>query len=457
MPCGCQSAACGCEISGGDGVAAVKVGNTLVVDLVLDPADTPVPLSKSAAGLRADLEVTDGDTVDLDVSAGELTAEVILDPAPTGVALSSSAAGLSADVAIDPADTAVTLTTSAAGLSAELDIQDGDTVDLDISGGELTAEVIIDPASTADVTSSNNGLRVDIPASGITPDPGSVVIESHATAQAPAPAGAIISSSGRIVRVLASNTYDLPPAVSGYAVEVINESSPGLLSEATIDTDGTDVIVNGAPVGTATSVRIPGRTRYLFQCRTAGQWWVSQLNVPDHPTVPSLPFDGMEFNYVLSSTDGTVWKFRYRDASASSYKWEFVGGTPFLENEDTTTSTSNTGYTTIPSFGGFVTPSGFDGDWRVQIGAWLSQSVGGGTALVSYDVGASAATDGRGVEHSQGPSDTESTEAGSYSSPPRVWTGLAAGTLIVPRYRAAGGGFCEAGYLWMTVIPIRVG
>lgn len=454
MPCGCQTAACGCEISGGDGVAAVKVGNTLVVDLVLDPADTPVPLSKSAAGLRADLEVTDGDTVDLDVSAGELTAEVILDPAPTGVALSSSATGLSADVAIDPADTAVTLTTSAAGLSAELDIQDGDTVDLDISGGELTAEVIIDPASTADVTASNNGLRVDIPASGITPDAGSVVIESLAIGQTPAPSGAILDSAGRLVRVLGGNTYDLPPALSGYVVEVVNEQT----NDATLDCDGTDVIINGAPVGTATSVTVPGATRMLFQCRDDGFWWASQLSIPlrsDGTGLPAVPFDGMEVDFSSDSTNGHIWRFRYRDASASSYKWEFAGGTPFLENEDNLRTTTSATYTTITGFGGFQTPSSLDGDWRIQVGAWLSQTDNGATALLSYDVGGTSASDGLGCEHTQGSSTQES---GNRTSPPRDWTALAGGTTIVPRFRVAGGtGTCEATYMWMTVIPIRVG
>jgi len=44
--------------------------------------------------------------------------------------------------------------------------------------------------------------------------------------------------------------------------------------------------------------------------------------------LPTAPADGQEYDYVVDATNGVVWRFRYRAASASTHKWEFVGGAP---------------------------------------------------------------------------------------------------------------------------------
>jgi hypothetical protein len=43
-------------------------------------------------------------------------------------------------------------------------------------------------------------------------------------------------------------------------------------------------------------------------------------------SLPSSPVDGQVIDYVADATNGVVWRFRYRSASASAYKWEFIGG-----------------------------------------------------------------------------------------------------------------------------------
>src|SRR5262245_12103934 len=48
-------------------------------------------------------------------------------------------------------------------------------------------------------------------------------------------------------------------------------------------------------------------------------------------TPPTNPNDGDEWIYPADATNGIMWRFRYRAASASTYKWEFVGGPP-LQN-----------------------------------------------------------------------------------------------------------------------------
>lgn len=43
-------------------------------------------------------------------------------------------------------------------------------------------------------------------------------------------------------------------------------------------------------------------------------------------TLPASPIDGTEVYYQADSTNGVIWHLRYRAASASAFKWEFVGG-----------------------------------------------------------------------------------------------------------------------------------
>jgi hypothetical protein len=42
--------------------------------------------------------------------------------------------------------------------------------------------------------------------------------------------------------------------------------------------------------------------------------------------LPGAPYDGQEINYLADATNGVLWRLKYRAASASAYKWEFVGG-----------------------------------------------------------------------------------------------------------------------------------
>lgn len=52
-----------------------------------------------------------------------------------------------------------------------------------------------------------------------------------------------------------------------------------------------------------------------------------QGRVPTAVTVlPAAPFDGQEIYYAADAANGVIWHLRYNAASASAYKWEFVGG-----------------------------------------------------------------------------------------------------------------------------------
>lgn len=48
--------------------------------------------------------------------------------------------------------------------------------------------------------------------------------------------------------------------------------------------------------------------------------------VPVVSALPANPVDGQVINYLASAELGVIWQFRYREASTSAHKWEFVGG-----------------------------------------------------------------------------------------------------------------------------------
>lgn len=54
-------------------------------------------------------------------------------------------------------------------------------------------------------------------------------------------------------------------------------------------------------------------------------------------SLPSNPLDGQEVYYLADAANGMIWHLRYRAASSSAYKWEFVGGSPFNMQLDTST------------------------------------------------------------------------------------------------------------------------
>ena len=47
-------------------------------------------------------------------------------------------------------------------------------------------------------------------------------------------------------------------------------------------------------------------------------------------SLPGSPIDGQIIYYNADATNGNVWHLRYRSASSSAYKWEFVGGSRLL-------------------------------------------------------------------------------------------------------------------------------
>lgn len=190
-----------------------------------------------------------------------------------------------------------------------------------------------------------------------------------------------------------------------------------------------------------------------------GAAWVPLAGGGSTPTIvaalPGSPVDGQEVYYQSSAmaTDGIVWHLRYRAGSASTYKWECLGG-GHLFNEVTTSGacTSVGAYVDLASTGPDVTvPLAGDYDLWFGAGAWFNQA--NLAAYMAPAIGASAAADADSAL-------AQPPAAGAWSVNVHRSlrkTGVVAASLIRLKYRinAAGTGNFER--RWLRVMPVRVG
>ena len=161
--------------------------------------------------------------------------------------------------------------------------------------------------------------------------------------------------------------------------------------------------------------------------------------------LPGTAIDGQVIYYNADSTNGVVWQLRYRSASASAYKWEFVGGSPLVSTVIASESTTSTSFTDLATVGPSITVP-LAGDYDVEIGGYTNSS-GASVTIQGFAVGASSATDG------------ESTRGNANQGNPRMRyrkTGIAASTIIRMKYKVAAltGSWDNR---QMLVYPVRVG
>jgi hypothetical protein len=170
-------------------------------------------------------------------------------------------------------------------------------------------------------------------------------------------------------------------------------------------------------------------------------------------TLPSNPVDGQECYYLADATNGIVWHLKYRAASTSAYKWEYVGGSHLRSDIDTDESTASTTYAALATAGPSITVP-LAGDYEIEFGFNGWNSVASLVNNMSFDVGATAASDNDRLMY-QG---QVTGVAGSASvSRHRTKTGLAAATALVAKYRVSGSGTANFRNRWMRCHPIRVG
>jgi hypothetical protein len=87
-------------------------------------------------------------------------------------------------------------------------------------------------------------------------------------------------------------------------------------------------------------------------------------------SLPSNPVDGQQCYYLADNANGIVWHLRYRAASTSTHKWEFVGGPVLMANPGGNLTTSST--TAVALTGGPSITVPLPGDYEVLFGVYAS-------------------------------------------------------------------------------------
>lgn len=176
--------------------------------------------------------------------------------------------------------------------------------------------------------------------------------------------------------------------------------------------------------------------------------------------MPTGPVNGDEVYYVADATNGIVWHFKYRSASASTYKWEYIGGA-YLFSEIVTAaseSTASTSYVALTTAGPSLTVP-LAGDYDVTLEQTAYNSTNVNTELMSYDIGGTGAVDADAVGNQASPASSEIPRAVRT----RRKTFTVASTALVAKYKVGAGTGIWPGTAAivgasrvMRVVPVRV-
>lgn len=164
-------------------------------------------------------------------------------------------------------------------------------------------------------------------------------------------------------------------------------------------------------------------------------------------SLPVSPVDGQEIYYQADGTNGVIWHLRYRAASGSTFKWEYVGGPPLWSADETTVPVVVGSPADLSPVVSIIVP--LAGDYDVDLGVRQMVSLNGGQTDMALNV-AGTVTDlgsvSAGTQTGQAPGSME-----------RRKTGLAASTVVKLQMRAATAGPANSTGRWLRVRPVRVG
>lgn len=168
-------------------------------------------------------------------------------------------------------------------------------------------------------------------------------------------------------------------------------------------------------------------------------------------SLPSSPVDGDEIILTDSLTAGTYqWHLRYVSARATN-KWLFVGGTRLEAEVATSEATAASAYAALATAGPSITLP-VAGDYFIEHGFQCDGfPTNNQTIYMSYDIGATGATDADSVQA------TQDTSTGGLSPGHRLKkkTGLTAVTLTA-KYRTNGVS-SKFAQRYIAATPIAIG
>jgi hypothetical protein len=169
--------------------------------------------------------------------------------------------------------------------------------------------------------------------------------------------------------------------------------------------------------------------------------------------LPDDPASGQDAYFVASDAEGVVWHLKYRDDSASIYRWEWCGGSELRnkvdELETYVDATPAAGYVNLP--GGTIGPDlvlPLAGDYIITMEALIDGAADGTLTSASVRVGADAAVF----------DDAIANYADRYVSVSRTRriNGIAASTTIRMQYHKESASTAQFGHRLLAARPVRV-
>lgn len=185
--------------------------------------------------------------------------------------------------------------------------------------------------------------------------------------------------------------------------------------------------------------------------------WIRKPPISYVTSLPSSPIDGQEVYYAASTANGVIWHLRYRSGSASSYKWEFLGGPNLTGAVDTLEGNSTTGWQNLATDGPSITLP-LAGDYLIGVGALQSTSDGNAqvTAIGFASGNTTPASTDQAIFQPIFAANAQTGYCQFYLE--RNVTGVAASTSYKLRYYVAN---ASSGHNFsnrrITALPVRVG
>ena len=120
----------------------------------------------------------------------------------------------------------------------------------------------------------------------------------------------------------------------------------------------------------------PGKRGRYYKSTDDGRMWRDNGTGWDEipfvqPTIgalPSTPYDGQEIYILADATNGIVWHLKYRTASGSVFKWEWIGGSALVHSIATSEHCTAIAFGDLTTVGPTITVP-FKGDYEIFFAA----------------------------------------------------------------------------------------
>jgi hypothetical protein len=160
--------------------------------------------------------------------------------------------------------------------------------------------------------------------------------------------------------------------------------------------------------------------------------------------------DGDLVDLIVDAAAGVVWRLRYRAASASANKWEFVGGPALAAYVDTSESRGNAAYGDLATVGPQVTAPRA-GDYLIEHGVnSFPNAATAENAWASAKLGAAATNDAEGAYNWSNAANMAATTSRA------LLRALATGDVVKQQYRTVAGTTVNFRWRWLRLTPVRV-